>query len=130
MEEDLIKILEDLKNVKEKLGINSHEDMLIETTSFHSRKTAQNVFKNLKNNNLEGAFNEEIRSYEDALSKCLEAGATANDEFMHDFTANYISTLLGVFSNLLITKKVFGDKESVDFIKSKIKDCLKYMDRL
>ena len=129
MEEDVIKVLEDLKKIKEKLGLNNEDSMAIEMASFNSRKTAHNIVKN-PTNNLEDSFNEEIRSYENALSKCLEAGATANDDFIKDFTAHYISTLLGVFSNLLVLKDILENKDSVDFIKNKIKECLVYIDRL
>lgn len=131
MEEDLIKLLEDVKKLKEKLGMKEIEEPKeIETASFVNLKSSCNILDGLDDKSLDDAFNDEIRSYENALAKCLEAGATADDDFIRDFTTHYMSTVLGIMSNLLITKEVFEDKDNIDFIKSKIKDCLKYMDRL
>lgn len=131
MEEDLIKLLEDLKKFKEKIGMKEIEEPTeIKTASFVNLKSSYNILDRLDDKSLDDAFNDEIRSYENALAKCLEAGATADDDFMRDFTTHYASTVLGIMSNLLASEDFVKNKDNVDFTKNKIKECLKYMDRL
>jgi hypothetical protein len=131
MEEDLIKLLEDLKKFKEKIGMKEIEEPTeIKTASFVNLKSSYNILDRLDDKSLDDAFNDEIRSYENALAKCLEAGATADDDFMRDFTTHYTSTVLGIMSNLLASEDFVKNKDNVDYTKNKIKECLKYMDRL
>lgn len=131
MEEDLIKLLEDLKKFKEKIGMKEIEEPTeIKTASFVNLKSSYNILDRLDDKSLDDAFNDKIRSYENALAKCLEAGATADDDFMRDFTTHYTSTILGIMSNLLASEDFVKNKDNVDYTKNKIKECLKYMDRL
>lgn len=131
MEEDLIKLLEDLKKFKEKIGMKEIEEPTeIKTASFVNLKSSYNILDRLDDKPLDDAFNDEIRSYENALAKCLEAGATADDDFMRNFTTHYTSTVLGIMSNLLASEDFVKNKDNVDYTKNKIKECLKYMDRL
>lgn len=132
MEEELIKILKEVKEFKEQYLIDTTKDNLLEHAAFQNLRTTQKIVKNMEDNNisLEEAFNGEIRTYEDALAKCLEAGATANDEFMHDFTSHYTYNVLGISANLFALEDFTKDKDNLDFLRTKVKECLKYIDRL
>lgn len=76
------------------------------------------------------ASSEMIRSYDDALAKCLDAGAKADDEFMYDFTVHYLNTILSLVANLFMVDNFAKDKDNLAFLKSKVRECLIYIDRL
>ena len=71
-----------------------------------------------------------IRSYDDALAKCLDAGAKADDEFMYEFTVHYLNTILSLVANLFMANDFAKDKDNLAFLKSKVRECLIYIDRL
>lgn len=83
-----------------------------------------------KGKSISEAFDDKIRSYESALARCLDNGATADSEFLSKFTSAYIHEVLGIISNLVSIKGITKDKDNVEFLKEKTKECLKYMDRL
>lgn len=132
MEEELMKILKEVKEFKEQYMMGDNKSVILEHAAFGSLRTTQRIVKNMKeiNVSLEKAFDDEIRSYEDALAKCLDAGATADDDFVHDFTSHYIYNLLGIAANLFALENFTKDKDNLDFLRTKVKECLKYMDRL
>lgn len=71
-----------------------------------------------------------LRSYDDALAKCLDKGAKADDDFMYAFTVNYLCNILGIISNLFLVEDFAKDKDNLAFLKSKVRECLIYIDRL
>lgn len=91
----------------------------------------ENIIKELeKGKSIVEASSKNLRSYDDALAKCLDIGAKADDEFMYDFTTQYINTILSLVANLCLVKDFAKDGDNLAFIKSKVRECLIYIDRL
>lgn len=132
MEEELMKILKEVKEFKEQCLMDTTKDTILEHAAFQNLRTTQRIVKTMEEDNktLEESLNNEIRSYENALAKCLEIGATADDEFMHNFTSHYIYNVLGVTANIFALEDFTKDKDNVEFLRNKVKECLKYMDRI
>lgn len=127
-EKEIIEKLEELKNLLEDEDSNM---------DYIRQKAAVNlaVLTSILNDLKEGkhiveALSEVLRSYDDALAKCLEAGAKADAEFMYDFTTHYLNSILSLAGNLCLVKDFLKDSEHLAFIKSKVRECLIYIDRL
>lgn len=126
MKEELINELEKLKAIL--------EDSDIETM----RKAAARgiaLFAEVDDEMKDGksvveATSKYIRSFDEALSKCLEEGATADDEFMYGFTTHYLYTILTLVANLFMKEGFAKNRDNLAFLKSKVRECLVYIDRL
>ena len=126
MKEELLEMLEELK---EELKDSSMDD--IRHKSAENMIVTQAILEYLKEGkNIVEASSKIIRSYDDALGKCLDRGAKADDEFMYAFTTTYLSTLLGMIANLCLVKDFAKNRDNIAFIKSKVRECLIYIDRL
>ena len=89
------------------------------------------VLSGTKGKSLVESASDVIRSYDEALSKCLKAGAKIEDkDFLYDFTTNYTNIVLTLVANLLITKDVAKDENNLSFLKGKLKECILYIDKL
>ena len=126
MKEELINMLEELKeelknDSMDKIRHKSAENMVV----------VSEIIKDIKKGkSLVEASSEMIRSYDDALAKCLDAGAKADDEFMYEFTVHYLNTILSLVANLFLVEDFAKDKDNLAFLKSKVRECLIYIDRL
>lgn len=126
MKEELINMLEELKeelknDSMDKIRHKSAENMVVVSEIIKDMK---------KDKSLVEASSEMIRSYDDALAKCLDAGAKADDEFMYGFTVHYLNTILSLVANLFLVEDFAKDKDNLAFLKSKVRECLIYIDRL
>lgn len=130
MKEELEKMLEELKEDLEK----KLEDYKLDAVRYNNAEgivTTHSILKNMdKGKSLVEASSDIIRSYDDALAKCLEAGAKADDEFMYVFTTQYLTTILSLVANLFTVKDFAKDKDNLAFLKSKVRECLIYIDIL
>ena len=90
----------------------------------------KDILKRTKEKTIVEATSEIIRSYDDSLAKCLEAGAKMDDAFNYDFTTRYINTILSLVANLFLVTDFAKDKDNLAFLKSKVKESLVYIDRL
>jgi len=88
------------------------------------------ILKKTKEKTIVEATSEVIRSYDDSLAKCLEAGAKMDDDFNYDFTTRYINTILSLVANLFLVTDFAKDKDNLAFLKSKVRESLVYIDRL
>lgn len=126
MKEELINMLEELKeelknDSMDKIRHKSAENMVVVSEIIKDMKKGKSLVE---------ASSEMIRSYDDALAKCLDAGAKADDEFMYDFTVHYLNTILSLVANLFLVEDFAKDKDNLAFLKSKVRECLIYIDRL
>ena len=126
MKEELINMLEELKeelknDSMDKIRHKSAENMVVVSEIIKDMKKGKSLVE---------ASSEMIRSYDDALAKCLDAGAKADDEFMYDFTVHYLNTILSLVANLFLVEDFAKDKDNLAFLKSKLRECLIYIDRL
>ena len=126
MKEELINMLEELKeelknDSKDKIRHKSAENMVVVSEIIKDMKKGKSLVE---------ASSEMIRSYDDALAKCLDAGAKADDEFMYEFTVHYLNTILSLVANLFLVEDFAKDKDNLAFLKSKVRECLIYIDRL
>lgn len=126
MKEELINMLEELKeelknDSMDKIRHKSAENMVVVSEIIKDMKKAKSLVE---------ASSEMIRSYDDALAKCLDAGAKADDEFMYEFTVHYLNTILSLVANLFLVEDFAKDKDNLAFLKSKVRECLIYIDRL
>lgn len=126
MKEELINMLEELKEKLKndfmgKIRHKSAENMVVVSEIIKDMKKGKSLVE---------ASSEMIRSYDDALAKCLDAGAKADDEFMYDFTVHYLNTILSLVANLFMVNDFAKDKDNLAFLKSKVRECLIYIDRL
>ena len=126
MKEELINMLEELKeelknDSMDKIGHKSAENMVVVSEIIKDMKKGKSLVE---------ASSEMIRSYDDALAKCLDAGAKADDEFMYEFTVHYLNTILSLVANLFLVEDFAKDKDNLAFLKSKVRECLIYIDRL
>lgn len=126
MKEELISMLEELKeelknDFMDKIRHKSAENMVVVSEIIKDMKKGKSLVE---------ASSEMIRSYDDALAKCLDAGAKANDEFMYEFTVHYLNTILSLVANLFLVEDFAKDKDNLAFLKSKVRECLIYIDRL
>ena len=126
MKEELINMLEELKeelknDSMDKIRHKSAENMVVVSEIIKDMKKSKSLVE---------ASSEMIRSYDDALAKCLDAGAKADDEFMYEFTVHYLNTILSLVANLFLVEDFAKDKDNLAFLKSKVRECLIYIDRL
>lgn len=126
MKEELINMLEELKeelknDSMDKIRHKSAENMVVVSEIIKDMKKGKSLVE---------ASSEMIRSYDDALAKCLDAGAKADDEFMYEFTVHYLNTILSLVANLFLVEDFAKDKDNLAFLKSKVRECLIYIDRL
>ena len=126
MKEELINMLEELKEELKndfmgKLRHKAAENMVVVSEIIKDMKKGKSLVE---------ASSDMIRSYDDALAKCLDAGAKADDEFMYDFTVHYLNTILSLVANLFLVEDFAKDKDNLAFLKSKVRECLIYIDRL
>lgn len=126
MKEELINMLEELKeelknDSSDKIRHKSAENMVVVSEIIKDMKKGKSLVE---------ASSEMIRSYDDALAKCLDAGAKADDEFMYEFTVHYLNTILSLVANLFLVEDFAKDKDNLAFLKSKVRECLIYIDRL
>lgn len=126
MKEELISMLEELKeelknDFMDKIRHKFAENMVVVSEIIKDMKKGKSLVE---------ASSEMIRSYDDALAKCLDAGAKANDEFMYEFTVHYLNTILSLVANLFLVEDFAKDKDNLAFLKSKVRECLIYIDRL
>ena len=126
MKEELISMLEELKeelknDSMDKIRHKSAENMVVVSEIIKDMKKSKSLVE---------ASSEMIRSYDDALAKCLDAGAKADDEFMYEFTVHYLNTILSLVANLFLVEDFAKDKDNLAFLKSKVRECLIYIDRL
>lgn len=90
-----------------------------------------NILEDIKEMSLVEAVNKYIRSYDESLAYCLEKGASEDDEqFMYDFTTAYLNTILALVSNLFLVDNFAKKSSNRAFLKSKVRECLIYIDRL
>ena len=93
-------------------------------------KALINVLEKAKDKSIEEATNDVIRNYDEALAKCIEAGAKKDDEsFMYDFNTQYIHAALSLVSNLLLVNDFAKNKDNIEFVKNKINEVLTYIDK-
>ena len=126
MKEELINMLEELKeelknDSMDKIGHKSAENMVVVSEIIKDMKKGKSLVE---------ASSEMIRSYDDALAKCWDADAKADDEFMYEFTVHYLNTILSLVANLFLVEDFAKDKDNLAFLKSKVRECLIYIDRL
>ena len=126
MKEELINMLEELKeelknDSMDKIRHKSAENMVVVSEIIKDMKKSKSLVE---------ASSEMIRSYDDALAKCLDAGAKADDEFMYECTVHYLNTILSLVANLFLVEDFAKDKDNLAFLKSKVRECLIYIDRL
>ena len=126
MKEELINMLKELKeelknDSMDKIRHKSAENMVVVSEIIKDMKKGKSLVE---------ASSEMIRSYDDALAKCLDAGAKADDEFMYEFTVHYLNTILSLVANLFLVEDFAKDKDNLAFLKSKVRECLIYIDRL
>ena len=113
-------ILEGIKKDMESL-INDNLDVM---------KTSLLIINEFKKGaELDDAFNKYLRSYEVALKKCLEEGATFDKEFQYAFTCSYIYNVLNIISNI-VSIDVLRNPKNKDFVKRKINECLSHLELL
>ena len=129
MEDIKKELINALKEVKKDLEDDSLDEIRHKVAN--NLVTTHIIVKDIKDGkNIVEAVSEMIRSYDDALAKCLEAGAKADDDFMYDFTVNYLNTILSLVANLFLVTDFAKDKDNLAFLKSKVRECLIYIDRL
>lgn len=129
MEDIKKELINALKEVKKDLEDDSLDEIRHKVAN--NLVTTHIIVKDIKDGkNIVEAVSEMIRSYDDALAKCLEAGAKADDEFMYDFTVHYLNTILSLVANLFLVEDFAKDKDNLAFLKSKVRECLIYIDRL
>ena len=102
-----------------------------------TKNTAENLIKTIEilhamNNGatIMEATTKFIRAYEEAYGMCLKNGAEDNDEFKYDFTTYYINAILSLVANLISIKDFAKNDRNRAFLKSKIRECLIYIDML
>lgn len=129
MEDIKKELINALKEVKKDLEDDSLDEIRHKVAS--NLATTHIIVKDIKDGkNIVEAVSNMLRSYDDALAKCLEAGAKADDDFMYDFTVNYLNTILSLVANLFLVTDFAKDKDNLAFLKSKVRECLIYIDRL
>lgn len=127
MKEELLEMLKELKEELE----NENTDMDdIRKQIIMNFMVLKDILKRTKEKTIVEATSEIIRSYDDSLAKCLEAGAKMDDEFNYAFTTKYINTILSLVANLFLVTDFAKDKDNLAFLKSKVRECLIYIDRL
>ena len=126
------KLLEMLKELKEDLVKQEKYDTDgLGRTSAINLIAAKAILDQMKEGKtLVEASSKVVRSYDDALAKCLDEGQKADDEFMYDFTTNYLNSMLGILSCLFVVPEFAKDRENRAFLKSKVREALIYIDRL
>ena len=106
------------------------EDELLEQFRTNA-KCVINVLAGTKDKTLVESANDVIRNYNEALAKCVDAGAKIEDkEFMYDFTATYTNAVLSLVANLLLVKDITKDESNIVFLKSKLEECSECIDKL
>lgn len=128
MKEELIKLLNEMKENLEKEDFN--EEKVTKDAAINTVATIKILDSMKEGKTLVEASSSLVRSFDDALSKCLENGAAADDEFMYNFTTNYLNTQLGILSGLFSVKDIAKNRDNLAFLKSKVRECLVYIDRL
>lgn len=124
--------VEDLKKVASFLNNEepSDKDKITVCSTMNCENTGVILDKMEEGNSLENAFNKVVRPYSDALTMCAQNGRTLDNDFMHEFTTHHVNATLNICANLFIAKGVAKNKDSLDFLKSKIRECLVYIDNL
>lgn len=138
MEKDIIKdleeILEQLKSTNNKTELKIEE--LTEATAINLVRTIEILYAVKKGKSLVEASSKFVRSYDDALAQCLKIGAEDNEDFKdnedfrYDFTTQYMNSILSLVANLVFVKDFAKDDKNRAFLKSKIRECLIYIDML
>lgn len=139
MEEEILSGLESLRKELENLGhevsLLSNEEptdheKIVACNAMNSHETDFILEKVQEGDSLEEAFNKTVRTYDDALTMCAKDGSTLNNAFIHEFTVHHVNAVLGICANLLMSESVTKNKDSIDLLKSKIRECLVYIDNL
>lgn len=123
-------LIEKLRELQKELEAKNLDIGRIKDRSDTNAAATIAVLKEYGDKSLVEAYSNVLRSYDDALAKCIEAGAEEDDDFIHKFTIHYVNTLLAIIANLLLMDEITGDKKNIAFIKSKIKESLLYIDKL
>lgn len=133
MEKDIIKeleeILKELKSAKNDATQLKIEE-LKEATANNLIRAIEVIYAMSKGKSVVEASNKFIRSYDEALAKCLKTGAEDTDDFRYDFTTYYMNVILSLVANLVFVKDFAKDDKNRAFLKSKIRECLIYIDML
>ena len=106
------------------------EDELTEQIKTNVKCIAK-VLSNTKDKSLAESVNSVMRTYDEALAKCVDAGAKTEDKgFMYDFTTTYTNAVLSLVANLLLVKDITKNESNIVFLKSKLEECSACIDKL